>query len=88
MVSPLVLFVAVFGLAFVLQILIPTHRILVAVATTVLPVAMAFSTVWWRIWDRDALWIIGFAMVFLECTAASVVAALAAERARRAWRAP
>jgi hypothetical protein len=76
MVGPLFLFITVFAAGLVVQSVFTGHRLAAAVMTTLTPLVIIMLTVWWGIWDHDALWIVGVFFAFLDCAAASIASAL------------
>ncbi|KUR80530.1 hypothetical protein AQZ49_00210 [Novosphingobium sp. FSW06-99] len=84
--DPWSLFAGTFIVGVVMQVLLPRQRWFAAVLSTAAPIALLTFTIWWRIWDKDALWALGYVIAVIICFAASMPSIPAAQIARRLYR--
>jgi hypothetical protein len=63
--------------------LIPRHRWIAVALTIPLPIVLLTFTIWWRIWDKDPFWALGYIMAILICFAGAMFSIPAADFTRR-----
>ena len=68
------------------QIVFSRQRWRAVVIIAVAPLILLTATIWWRIWEQDALWVIAYVMALLICCGASLSSLLAVDGARRSLR--
>lgn len=72
------LFVMTFLTGVMLQLFFRQHRNVVAAMVALGPIAFLTVTIWWRLWEREALWVIAYGMGLMTTTAAAAASALLA----------
>ena len=81
--SPWIFFAGALIVGVAMQLLIPRHRWIAVALTIPLPIALLTFTIWWRIWDKDALWALGYIIAVIICFGASMLSIPAADFTRR-----
>jgi len=84
--SPWSLFGVTFVAGLFAQMVLPRQRWSVALVIAVAPLAFLTATIWWRVWERDALFAVAYLVAFLLSCGASISSLLAVDGARRALR--
>lgn len=84
--NPWLLCGATFVAGLLAQMIFPRHRWGVAIVIAVAPLFLLTATIWWRVWEHDALYLIAYIVALLICCGASLLSLLAVEAARRVLR--
>lgn len=70
--TPWSLFGATFIVGVFAQMIFPRKRWSVAVVAAFAPLAFLTATVWWEIWEHDALFAVAYLVALLICCGASI----------------
>jgi hypothetical protein len=81
---------SLFGTTFVAglfaQMAFPRQRWSAALAIAVAPLAFLTVTIWWRVWERDALYAVAYFFGLLICGGASISSVFTVDAGRRSLR--
>lgn len=80
------LFGATFVAGLLAQIAFPRERWSVALVIVIAPLALLTATIWWRIWEHDALYGLAYVVALLICCGASISSVLMVDVGRRTFR--
>jgi len=84
--NPWALFGATFLAGLLAQMVFPRQRWSVALVVALGPLAFLTATIWWRIWEHDALYIIAYFVALMICGGGSISGLLMADIGRRKFR--
>ncbi len=75
--NPGSLFMATFVAGLLAHIAFPRQGWSTALVIAVAPLVFLTATIWWRIWEQDALWAVAYLIVLMICCGASLSSMLA-----------
>ena len=84
--NPWSLFGATFVAGLLAQIVFPRPRWSVALVIVIAPLALLTASIWWRIWEHDALYGLAYVLALLICCGASISSVLMVDVGRRTFR--
>lgn len=84
--NPWSLFGATFVAGLLAQTVFPRQRWSMALVIALAPLALFTATIWWRIWEYDALYVIAYLVALMICCGASIFSLLMVDLGRRTFR--
>ncbi|WP_226017527.1 hypothetical protein [Novosphingobium sp. FKTRR1] len=80
------MFAATFIAGLLAQMIFPRQRWIAAAVIAVSPLALLTATIWWGVWERDALYAVAYFIALLICCGASISSLLMVDVGRRTLR--
>ncbi|OYY67389.1 MAG: hypothetical protein B7Y47_16725 [Sphingomonas sp. 28-63-12] len=58
--KPLAMFAVALAIGFLGDVILPRHRPFIGTVAMLMPILLLTATVWWRIWEHDALFAVAY----------------------------